>query len=292
MRRSFSLAALVLSGPVLAVVLFATQPLYARRVAQVQGMSAQQLLQKVVNNELAADKNDNSLWMYTSVMRKPGGSVKEIFLETNHGILTRRIAEDGKPLDKEQQEDQVRHIRELVNDPDEAEKVERDQSDDANKAEDMLRLLPQALLARYGKRRGDLQALEIKPNPNFQPSSHEAKVFQAMTGVIWVDTKEDRLAEIDGHLSHRVDFGWGILGHLDRGGRFHVVQREVAPGHWEIVQLQVDMRGKALLFKSISVQQNETRSDYKLLPQDITLAQAANMLIHQSPSSSRASAGL
>ncbi|HTZ73211.1 MAG TPA: hypothetical protein VMB47_04775, partial [Candidatus Aquilonibacter sp.] len=103
---------------------------------------------------------------------------------------------------------------------------------------------------------------------------------------------EDRLAEIDGHLSHRVDFGWGILGHLDRGGRFHVVQREVAPGHWEIVRLQVDMRGKALFFKSISVQQNETRSDYKLLPQDITLAQAANMLIHQSPSSSRASAGL
>jgi hypothetical protein len=292
MRNSLSLAAPVLAGLAVGGLLFATPALHARSSALVQGMSAQDLLKRVVDNELAADKNDNSLWMYTSVMRKDGGSVKEIFAETNHGILTRRIAQDGKPLDKDQSEEQIQHIRELVSDPSEALKIDRDQADDANQAEDMLRLLPQALIATYGKHRGVLQAINIKPNPNFQPSSHEAKVFQAVRGVVWVDTKEDRLAEIDGRLSHRVDFGWGILGHLDRGGRFHVVQHEVLPGHWEIVQLLVNMRGKALFFKSISVQQNETRSDYKLLPQNITLAQAANMLIHQSPASSRASAGL
>ncbi len=290
-RNALSLAALVLGTLAIGELLLAARPLYARPGDLVQGMSAQQLLKKVVDNELAADKNDNSLWMYTSVMRKPGSSAKEIFVETNHGILTRRIAEDGKPLDKEQQQQQIDHLHDVVQDPADAEKTASDQQNDANQAEDMLRLLPQALLASYGKRRGDLQALNIKPNPNFQPSTHEAKVFQAMSGVIWVDTKEDRLAEIDGHLGHRVDFGWGILGHLDRGGRFHVVQHEVAPGHWEIVRLQVDMRGKALFFKSISVQQNETRTDYKILPQNITLAQAANMLIHLPSSSSRA-AGL
>jgi hypothetical protein len=287
MRNALSLAALALGGLVVGGLSFAAQPLYARRGA-AQGMSAQDLLKKVVDNELAADKNDNSLWMYTSVMRKPGESEKEIFVETSHGILSREIAEDGKPLDKEQQQQQIDHIHDVVRDSADAEKIAHNQQDDADQAEDMLRLLPQALLASYGKRRGDLQAINIKPNPNFQPASPAAKVFQAMRGVVWVDTKENRLQEIDGHLGHRVDFGWGVLGHLDRGGRFHVVQREVAPGHWEIVRLQVDMRGKALFFKSISVQQDETRTDYKLLPQDITLAQAADMLIHQSPSSSRA----
>ncbi len=242
-------------------------------------VSAQQLLKKVVDNELAADKTDDYLWKYTSVMRKSGENTKEEVVETQHGILTLKLAVNGKRLRKDELEQQRQHIRDLVAHPDEAMKAQQDQEQDADKAEEMLRLLPQALLAKYGRRRGDLQALDFRPNPNFQPSSHEAEVFQAMSGTIWVETKEDRLQEINGHLSYRVEFGWGgILGHLDKGGRFHVVQKEVAPDHWEIVRLLVEMRGKALFFKSISVHQDETRSDYKLLPPHTTLADGARLL--------------
>lgn len=242
-------------------------------------ISAQQLLKKVVDDELAADKSDDYLWKYTSDMHKSGDNVKEEIVETQHGILTLKLAVNGKRLSKDEEEQQREHIRDLVAHPDEAMKLQQGQSQDAEKAEQMLRLLPQALLAKYGPRQGDLQALDFQPNPNFRPSSHEAEVFQAMSGRIWVDTKEDRLQEIDGTLSHRVEFGWGgILGHLDKGGRFHVVQEEVAPGHWEIIRLFVNMHGKALFFKSISVNQDETRGDYKLLPPHTTLAGGAKLL--------------
>ncbi|HEY6467194.1 MAG TPA: hypothetical protein VIY69_14445 [Candidatus Acidoferrales bacterium] len=240
--------------------------------------SAQQLLKKVIDNELAADKADDYLWLYVSESRKAGEDIKEKTLETRHGILTLELSVNGKPLAKDKETQQKEHIREMVSDPQEAIKAQQSQQHDADQAADMLRLLPKALLAKYGTRRGDLQALDFRPNPAFHPSSHEAEVFQAMSGTIWVNMKEDRLEEIDGHISHRVNFGWGVLGHLDQGGRFHVVQAEVVPGHWEIVKLLVDMRGKALFFKSISVQQDETRSDYKLLPSDITLAQGAKMI--------------
>lgn len=239
---------------------------------------AQQLLKKVTDNELAADKADDYLWMYVSENRKAGRDIKEKTVETRHGILTFRLSVNGKPLGKDQQAKQREQIHEMVSNPQEATKVQQNQQQDSDKAEDMLRLLPQALLAKYGARRDDLQALDFRPNPNFHPSSHEAEVFQAMSGTIWVNIKEERLEEIDGHISHRVNFGWGVLGHLDQGGRFHVVQAEVVPGHWEIVKLLIDMRGKALFFKSISVQQDETRSDYKLLPSDLTLAQGAKMI--------------
>lgn len=241
-------------------------------------LSAQQLLKKVIDNELAADKADDYLWMYVSEDRKSGQDVKERTLETRHGILTLKLSIDGKPLSKDQEAKERQQIHEMVSNPQEAMKAQQGQRHDADQAEDMLRLLPQALLAKYGARHDDLQALDFRPNPNFSPSSHEAEVFQAMSGVIWVNMKEVRLEEIDGHISHRVNFGWGVLGHLDKGGRFHVVQAEVAPGHWEIVKLLVDMHGKALFFKSISVQQDETRSDYKLLPADITLAQGSKMI--------------
>jgi hypothetical protein len=240
--------------------------------------SAQQLFQKVIDNELAADKADDYLWMYVSENRTDGKAVKEKTVETRHGILTLKLSVNGEPLDKDENEQQREHIRAVISNPDEAMKAQQDQQHDADQAEEMLRILPEALLAKYGARHGDLQALDFRPNPDFRPASHEAEVFQAMSGTIWVNMKEDRLEEIDGHISHRVDFGWGILGHLDPGGRFHVVQKEVVPGHWEIVKLLVDMHGKAVFFKSISVQQDETRSNYKLLPSDITLAQAAKMI--------------
>lgn len=241
-------------------------------------LSAQQLLKKVIDNELAADKADDYLWMYVSEDRKSGQDVKERTLETRHGILTLKLSVDGKPLGKDQEAKERQQIHEMVSNPQEAMKAQQSQQHDSDQAQDMLRLLPQALLAKYGARHDDLQALDFRPNPNFNPSSHEAEVFQAMSGVIWVNMKEYRLEEIDGHISHRVNFGWGVLGHLDKGGRFHVVQAEVVPGHWEIVKLLVDMHGKALFFKSISVQQDETRSDYKLLPADITLAQGSKMI--------------
>ena len=216
--------------------------------------------------------------MYTSDVRKPGEDTREQVVETAKGILTRRLSVNGKPLSKEEENEDKMQLQKLLSDSRDAMKEQEAQSHDADQAEDMLRLLPKALSAKYGKRRDELQALLFQPNHDFRPSTHEGEVFQAMSGTMWVNTRENRLAEIDGHLSHRVNFGWGILGHLDPGGTFHVVQAEVVPGHWEIVKLVVNMRGKAIFFKSISVQQNETRSDYKLLPPNLSLAQGVKLL--------------
>ena len=45
--------------------------------------------------------------------------------------------------------------------------------------------------------------------------------------------------------------------------------------------MTVDMKGKALLFKTINVQQTETRSDFQRVPDDLTLTQAADILSGQ-----------
>jgi len=88
--------------------------------------------------------------------------------------------------------------------------------------------------------------LNFSPNPDFKPSTHEAKVFHAMQGSLWVDPKQNRLEEISGHLNREVTFGGGVLGHLDQGGTFEVKQAAVVPGYWELSLLNVRMTGKAL----------------------------------------------
>jgi hypothetical protein len=45
--------------------------------------------------------------------------------------------------------------------------------------------------------------------------------------------------------------------------------------------LGVDMKGKALLFKTIGVRETENHSDFHLVPDDLTLAEAAGRLYGQ-----------
>lgn len=99
-----------------------------------------------------------------------------------------------------------------------------------------------------------------------------------MDGNIWVDDKQNRLAEIKGQLIGEVRFGGGLLGHLDKGGTFDVKQEMVSPGYWELTVLNVQMRGKALFFKTISVKQKYLRTEFKRVPDELTVSHAAEML--------------
>ena len=73
------------------------------------------------------------------------------------------------------------------------------------------------------------------------------------------------------------EIGGGLLGHLDKGGKFEVRQADGAPGQWEMTVLGVDMKGKAL-FKTIGVHETENHSDFHRVPDDLTLAEAAGLL--------------
>ena len=99
-----------------------------------------------------------------------------------------------------------------------------------------------------------------------------------MEGVLWVNGKQKRLTEISGHLTHPVKFGGGLLGHLDAGGHFYVKQEEVQPGYWELAVLDVDMKDKALFFKTIGVQEETKRTMFRKLRDDLTAAQGADLL--------------
>jgi len=136
-------------------------------------------------------------------------------------------------------------------------------------------------ILRSATREGDLVTLTFTPNPYFQPPSTEARVFHGMQGEMTVDTKQERLAAINGQLVGDVKFGGGLLGQLDKGGKFEVRQAEVAPGHWEMTVLAVDMKGKALLFKAICVQETENHSDFHRVADDLTFTEVAGVLEEQ-----------
>ncbi|MHB8525135.1 MAG: hypothetical protein ACYDD2_03125 [Candidatus Acidiferrales bacterium] len=165
-----------------------------------------------------------------------------------------------------------------MTDPDARKKQEKAQNDDSDQETKLLQMLPNALLFQYAGRRGNVVKLTFKPNPNFHASTREAEVFHHMAGVTLVDAREKRLVEMSGTLTSEVKFGDGILGHLDKGGTFVVKQAVVARGHWDMTLLDTELTGKALFFKTISVREKEIESNYRRVPANITLQQAAQML--------------
>lgn len=240
--------------------------------------SANDLARRVITNEAKTEAADHSHWMLRLETDKPEGKEVSEVVETAHGNLQRHLVLNGRPLTENQQREEDRRIERLVHNPAALRKSSKADSDDSEQSQKLLKMMPDAFLFTFGERRGDLVQLHFKPNPRYHAATREAQVFHAMQGDIWLSEKQSRLAQITGRLDQEVKFGRGLLGHLDSGGTFEVKQEEVAPGYWELILLNVNMKGKVLFFKTISVQQHERRSGFRKLPDDVTLAQAAEML--------------
>ena len=235
---------------------------FTQSTSSNRALSAAEILRTAVDSELKAQSADRSRWMY---LEKTGASGKEQvkwIVETRAGNLDRLWLMNGRAITHEQQEQEDLRIARLLHKPGEWKKRQRAQEADARQTERLFKMLPNAVTAKLGEHRGGLVEILFQPNPNFHPSSHEAAVFHAMEGRIWIDEKQNRLAEIEGHLIRPVKFYGGVLGHLDEGGRFHVKQSEVTPGHWEITLLNVNMHGKALFFKTISVYKTKVEATF------------------------------
>ena len=246
-----------------------------------RGISANELARRVVTNELKSQDEDHGHWMYRLEKRESDKKQVQEIVQTKYGSLSRLVSINGRLLDTKQRQKENQRIQRLVSNPDEQRKLQQERNKKAEPETRLFKILPDAFVFDYAGREGELTKLTFKPNPNFQPPSLEARVFHSMQGEMTVDTKQERLAAINGHLMEDVKFGGGLLGHVDKGGKFEVREAEVAPGQWEMTVLGVDMKGKALLFKTIGVRETENHSDFHRVPDDLTLAEAADILNRQ-----------
>jgi hypothetical protein len=249
-------------------------------------LPANEFVRQTIKNELQAEKNDHSHWMLRLETRKSGTTEVREVVETKDGDLDWLISVNGKPVPQDQQRERQRGLQRLISIPAELKKSQRETDEDQARSLRLLKILPDALVFEYGEQGGDLVELKFKPNSHFRPPSHEAAVVHAMEGVLRVNGS---LVEISGHLTRPVKFGGGLLGHLDAGGHFHVKQEEVQPGYWELVVLDVDMKGKAAFLQN---HRSAGRNEAQHVPQsadDLTVAQGANLLYQQVQTTSKIS---
>jgi hypothetical protein len=230
-----------------------------------------------VQTELDASRNDHSRWEYKDVYK--GASGEKVFrvIETDKGTVKKKIEENGRPLTPEELQQEDARIEAFVHDERELAKQRKDGVQDDKRAENMLRMLPDAFLWTVKNEDEKNVTLAFVPNPKFDPPSMEARVFAAMAGEIVLDKQQHRIGTLKGKLIRDVKFGLGLFGRMNQGGTFDVERRELAPGIWQITESHVHMQGHALLFKSIGEQEDEVKCAFRRSPVD-TLEEAAVLL--------------
>jgi len=251
-------------------------------------VSPTELVRAAVANEVAS-ANDNSIkHMFRSRKQTPQGSQTRLYVETRNAMAGMTIAYNDQPLTPEQMQGEENHLSGLVSDPEQLNHKHSQEQQTAERTLRIVKALPDAFLYEYdGEERGAadlgkdgarLARLKFRPNPAYEPPSRVEQVLEGMQGFVLIDSEARRIARIDGTLFKEVGFGWGILGHLDKGGHFLVEQRDVGDGSWDISRMSLSFTGKILLFKSLTIKSDEVFSDFRRVPADTTFAQGVEML--------------
>jgi hypothetical protein len=256
-------------------------------VAQSQNWSSPADLVRMVSQRELAALNDSSHFHYFDRRQTSEGHTATYgVVETGAGSVEWRVAVDDKPLDSGQKHAEEEWLDKLLAHPEIQHDRQQEEQREIGRRRNLLQVLPQAFL--YEKEAAGHQAgivrLHFRPNPDFHPSTREAQVLRGMEGTLWVNTAALRFVKAQGSLVHDVSFGWGILGHLDQGGKFSLEETQVASGIWRITDLHLGFDGKVLLFKSIQLRVQTHSYDYSRVADHLSLQEGINLLRQQKSS--------
>jgi len=258
--------------------------------AETTPLVPEQLVRAAVQNELKA-KNDPTKFMFRDHKHSLTLNQTKLIVQTRDAMVGMIVGYDDLPLNPRQKQDEEARVERFVHDPNELAKKQAQEKDDSDRVERIIKALPDAFLfeadgtepgrAGMGITGEELVRLKFRPNPQYDPPTRVEQVLTGMQGIVLIDARRNRLAQIEGTLVKDVGFGWGILGHLDRGGHIVIEQGEVAPDIWKITGFQYAFTGKVLLFKSINSRTKETFSDFHQVPPNLSFAEGFEVLKKQ-----------
>ena len=245
-----------------------------------QSFSATGVVNQMVQAETAAWKRRQH-WSYIKEERSNrtrGRLWKECVVETSDGPLQRLLSVDGRPLSQSEERAEDRRIEYLAKHPRELRRQTQWRNQDEARLPGLLGELTAVFLFESEGEQGDFIRIAFRPNPSFRERTYQDRVVHAMSGVLLIHRPDMRLSELDVHFDHRVEFGYGLLGNVSDKTKFSLTRQEVVPGAWEPAKIQVHLDGTVLLLKSISRDLESLQYGFRVVPQSLTVAEAAAML--------------
>jgi hypothetical protein len=264
-------------GIIIVATLAATD---SRAQAMLPTIPPGQLVREVVHNELD-DHERHGYWRYFAEKHTQQGTIVEDQVETADGTVKEVVRSNGQMLGWTARQAEREHLDHLLASDYEKARLRQEHFEDEKRIGRILALLPDAFLFEYVNEENGSWRLRFWPNPQYPAQSIEARIFHAMSGEVWIDARMKHLARLDGRLQTNVDFGFGLLGRLYKGGWFRLERTQVSATDWKTKRLEIHMNGRAMLFKTIARETSEVRSNFTPVPAAMTLRQGVDMLCSQ-----------
>jgi hypothetical protein len=264
--------------PLLLPLAATAQSPQAPRLAPSQ---AQALVNRALAAELRTAQDINHPMRYRLRRSSPRlTSTKEI-VETHEGFVARLVEINDRPLSQAEELKEQARLDALLSDPSRQHHRKQSEDSDAGIILKLLRMLPQAFLYEYSGpgqgTAGSVEKFTFRPNPRFNPPDLETQALTAMKGEIWIDPGWERVARLEGHLQQDTNYGWGVLGKLDKGGWIILDQAAAGGGQWRIARFQMKMNLR-ILFKNKDFDTTQQMTGYAPVPANLDYRQAIEML--------------
>lgn len=256
-------------------------PLAATAQAPSAGPQQVVLVKKALAAELRAAQDTGHPMRYRLRKSSPRLTTTKDIVETREGAVARLMAINDKPLTQAEEQREQARLNSLLANPGLQRHRKQGEGEDTQRALKVLRALPRAFIYQFAGAEagpeGTIDRFTFVPNPGFEPPDLETQALTAMAGTVWIDPNQTRIVRLEGHLQQDVDFGWGILGRLNKGGWIRIEQASVADGQWRIVHFQMVMSGRVLLKNKVfNTEQNETH--FTPVPPALGYAKAIQLL--------------
>jgi hypothetical protein len=242
---------------------------------------AQALVSRALATEVRSARDLSHPMRYRLRKSSPRMTTTKEIAETRDGDVARLVAINDHPLDRAEEQREEARLDVLLSDPGRQRHRKQSEESDTGIVLKLLRMLPQAFLYEYeGVGQGSAGAVEkfrFRPNPDFSPPDLETQALTAMVGELWIDAAQERVTRLDGHLQQDTNYGWGILGKLDKGGWIVLEQAGVGAGQWRIARFQMKMELR-ILFKTKYFDSVQQMTGYTPIPAGLDYRQAIQML--------------
>ena len=253
-------------------------------LAQKTPAATEELVREAVRTELASPfVTQNCTYEYN---RSISGKQERLTMVKSSDLVVGKVVEiGGKPITQGEGEKQNAQLRRLLHDTAEQEQQRKKQQKFEQYTRQLMEALPDAF--NYEENQSEVSGagarlihLSFQPAPDYHPAATNLEWLRGLAGEMVIDERRKKIVRFDGQLFRDIDFGWGILVHLDRGGKVQLKRATADPASSALQALMLDFDARILLLKRLDVQVEFDH--FVCLNRNIDLASAVEMLTNPS----------
>lgn len=250
-------------------------------------MAVAELVRQTVAHEIITT-NTGGRYMCRVHEETRQGSETRIMFEARDVEIGRLILKDGQPLSPTQTQQEEERLRSLLTNRARLLQQQTEQNNNIARMRKLMKGLPSAFFYENGGTEKDntgrdLTLMTFRPKPGYHSRYAELRWLQAVEGTMLIDPVAKRFVRIEAKLCRDVDFGWGIFGHVSRGGSFLLEQQAVWDEQWALTTLVLHYTNRVLLLFTSRIDSVIKVSDFRRMPDDLTRQQALELLLDQDP---------